>query len=314
MTRWKNILFAFTGSEAGRDVALARAAAIAAWNDAQLTVAGVLEAQAAGPPALPGAAAVDPVGLAKQELTGQLDALVEPLRGSGLRLQTTILAGKPFLEIIRAVLREGHDLVVVPAEGPGGWKRALFGSTSMHLMRKCPCPVWVAKGRQGDPIAKVMAAVDPDRDERPDDALNLTILQLATSMAAMEGAELHVVHVWSVFGETLLAGRGGLSKEQLRQVIAETGRRSRERLKALMAGFDLEHLRCTFCVRKGDPGTVIPVVAARVRPAVLIMGTLSRSGVAGFFMGNTAETVLSQVDCSVLTVKPAAFVAPVKIE
>jgi len=36
--------------------------------------------------------------------------------------------------------------------------------------------------------------------------------------------------------------------------------------------------------------------------------------VAGFFIGNTAESVLQQVNCSVLTVKPEGFVSPVKLD
>lgn len=40
------------------------------------------------------------------------------------------------------------------------------------------------------------------------------------------------------------------------------------------------------------------------------MGT----GVAGFFIGTTAENVLQLVDCSVLRVKPEGFVSPVKLK
>ncbi|MEA2079293.1 MAG: universal stress protein, UspA, partial [Pseudomonadota bacterium] len=35
---------------------------------------------------------------------------------------------------------------------------------------------------------------------------------------------------------------------------------------------------------------------------------------AGFLIGNTAEEVLNQVDCSVLTLKPEGFVTPVTLE
>jgi len=45
-----------------------------------------------------------------------------------------------------------------------------------------------------------------------------------------------------------------------------------------------------------------------------VMGTLHRTGLAGFFIGNTAEKVLSEVNCSVLTVKPAGFVTPVSLD
>jgi hypothetical protein len=37
------------------------------------------------------------------------------------------------------------------------------------------------------------------------------------------------------------------------------------------------------------------------------------TGVAGLIIGNTAENVLRQVDCSVLTVRPDRFVTPVRL-
>ena len=43
------------------------------------------------------------------------------------------------------------------------------------------------------------------------------------------------------------------------------------------------------------------------------MGTVCRTGIAGFFIGNTAEKTLQQVDCSVLMVKPEGFVSPVTV-
>ena len=42
------------------------------------------------------------------------------------------------------------------------------------------------------------------------------------------------------------------------------------------------------------------------------MGTVGRTGIPGFFIGNTAEGILTQVNCSVLTVKPVGFESPVK--
>ena len=44
---------------------------------------------------------------------------------------------------------------------------------------------------------------------------------------------------------------------------------------------------------------------------LVVMGTICRTGLPGFFIGNTAETVLQSVDCAVLTVKPEGFVTPV---
>jgi nucleotide-binding universal stress UspA family protein len=44
------------------------------------------------------------------------------------------------------------------------------------------------------------------------------------------------------------------------------------------------------------------------------MGTVCRTGIAGFFIGNTAEKVLQEIDCSVLAIKPEGFETPVTLE
>ncbi|HMQ56755.1 MAG TPA: universal stress protein, partial [Anaerolineae bacterium] len=74
-----------------------------------------------------------------------VEQAVTMVRQAGIEVSGRILTGTPFLEIIRQVLSHGHDLVMIMAEGAGGLREILFGSTTMHLMRKSPCPVWVMK-------------------------------------------------------------------------------------------------------------------------------------------------------------------------
>jgi len=40
------------------------------------------------------------------------------------------------------------------------------------------------------------------------------------------------------------------------------------------------------------------------------MGTVGRSGIKGFFMGNTAEKILNNINCSVLAIKPHGWKTP----
>jgi universal stress protein E len=44
------------------------------------------------------------------------------------------------------------------------------------------------------------------------------------------------------------------------------------------------------------------------------METVGRTGIPGLLMGNTAETILQQVNCSVLAIKPPGFVTPVTLD
>jgi nucleotide-binding universal stress UspA family protein len=41
---------------------------------------------------------------------------------------------------------------------------------------------------------------------------------------------------------------------------------------------------------------------------------VARTGIPGLIIGNTAESVLSKIDCSVLAVKPPNFITPVTLE
>ena len=59
---------------------------------------------------------------------------------------------------------------------------------------------------------------------------------------------------------------------------------------------------------------MIPELAREIKADLIVMGTVARTGISGFFMGNTAETILNRLDCSVLAVKPQGFETPVALE
>ena len=64
---------------------------------------------------------------------------------------------------------------------------------------------------------------------------------------------------------------------------------------------------------KGPAGEVIPALARELKTDIVVMGTVARTGIPGMIIGNTAESVLSQLDCSVLAVKPPDFISPVTV-
>ncbi len=80
--------------------------------------------------------------------TRQLEKVIALIRSLGVQVSIKVLYGTPFIAIIREVLWNGHDLVMITAEDRRSLKNVLFGTTTMHLMRKCPCPVWVMKPDQ----------------------------------------------------------------------------------------------------------------------------------------------------------------------
>jgi len=66
-------------------------------------------------------------------------------------------------------------------------------------------------------------------------------------------------------------------------------------------------------VIKGNPALIIPEHAKRLNADLNVTGKVARTGVAGFIIGNTAETILNDIRCSVLAQKLDGFVSPVTL-
>jgi universal stress protein E len=313
MKRFRNILL-IAGGNGWEEVALKRAVALAKSSNAKLSVVEVIERW---PHKMRMAAAsVDLAELqeiAIEEKNRRLEQCVAGYRNKGLRITTGVVCGTPFLEIIREVLRKKHDLVIKTARGNGRFRNSLFGSTALHLMRKCPCPVWVIKPSQRRKFARIMAAVDVDAHCRESISLNRKIMKLSTLLTRMENSDFHIVHAWALYGETILSAHGEINKGSLDRIKGETRKQHKTWLDAFVKKYSPETPEDRIHLLKGRAEKVIPEVAKRKGIELIVMGTVCRRGIAGFFMGNTAEKVLQQVDCSVLTVKPDGFVSPVKL-
>ena len=156
-----------------------------------------------------------------------------------------------------------------------------------------------------------MAAVDPAPSDEVKNALNTKIMELATSLARIEGSELHIVHAWTLYGELTLEASEEVSKRDLTMLARETRKSHKSQLANLVEKHAPDNPNDRIHLLKGNAKILIPALAKRKRIELIVMGTVNRTGLAGFFIGNTAEKVLQQVDCSVLTVKPDGFVSPV---
>ncbi len=246
-------------------------------------------------------------------MTDRLAAIAAPVREQGIEVDIRIVFGEPFIEIIRRVLRAQHDLVVKVGHRADFDRPLGFGSTDLHLLRKCPCPVWMIADDGDEARRGVLACVNPVSDDDRDNEVAATILDLATALAIREGVPCHAVHAWSAPLEQIWAESPWLQLD-LRDldelsILAEERHSSRfhelvDRYRPQVADFSA-HLR------KGDPAAVITEIAEELKVEVIVMSTIGRSGIAGLFIGNTAETVLSRVRCSVLAIKPKGFVSPV---
>lgn len=249
-----------------------------------------------------------------QERRDELNEWCTERLGTDVEWIVKVGLGRAGEEIVRAVLREEFDLVLKSADGAGRLRRRLFGSVGMTLLRNCPCPVWIVRPERPGRHQRIVAAVDVDSTYEHVERLNDQIVELAASLAETEEAELHVVHAWHLWMERALRGRARFRPEEIASLSREHEEASRSAIAKLLerAGVVVDPSRVH--VMKGEPDQVVPEFVDSISADLLVMGTVCRTGVAGFVIGNTAERILEDVHTSVLTVKPRGFVCPIAVD
>jgi nucleotide-binding universal stress UspA family protein len=307
MKRFKNILF-FADGVLQAGPAIERAVALARINDARLTVIDVIDGQESSP-LLQSRLGSDLNQILREHRRQMLEDMVQPFNEPDSLIYTQVLSGAPFIEVIRSVLRHRFDLVIKSARSPAGFSERLLGSTDMHLMRKCPCPVWIDGPAAALPYRRILAAVDPTGDEA--DNCSRLIMDLASSLAQRESAQLHVAHAWSLYGESMLRhGRARITPAGVDELIEQTRSARLAKFDALLTPYGMSANDSEAHLLKGNAATIIHELSQDLAVDLVVMGTVGRTGVPGFFIGNTAEEVLQATTTSVLAVKPANFVSP----
>lgn len=319
MRRFKNILLVC--DEGGiHDALFARAIRLAKLNDASVTLIDVIEA-APGElsrlfGSLPGATTKDVEAEVVTFHSARLAKIAARFRAHRVETTQQVLQGIAFVEVIRKVLRDRPDLVMKGAVVDDKPRAPFFASTDMHLLRKCPCPVWIMNPGEHDHYPKVLAAVDPNHVDETTEPMNRLIMDLATSISKADDSALNIVSAWSLDEEDTLrdSGFAGISQEDVDRLVEQKRADAERSVKDLVAHYpDVDPNRQIHLV-KGSAETAIPDVAEREAVELIVMGTVGRTGIPGVIIGNTAEAILSRVKCSVLAVKPPDFETPVTLE
>jgi len=298
MKRFRKILTVYDNS-IGCDDAFGQAVALARANSAHLTVTTVLPERETTPGII-------------HETEKRLSRLAATAHHEGVPTVNSIaVSGTPFLEVIRQVLREEYDLVIVSAEGGSVMRNVFFGSLATHLMRKCPCPVWVIKPAQEVPYARILASIDPYCASEETEELNFKIMDLATSLAIAHNAHLHVMHAWDFEGRDLETFNSEMPVSARQSLLDRHWTMHHDAVESILAKYPMSEINHEVYLPRGLVQQKIVSVVKQEEIDLIVMGTVNRGRIKGFLIGHVAESVLESVHCGVLTIKPESFVTPV---
>lgn len=158
-------------------------------------------------------------------------------------------------------------------------QRRVLKTTDWMLLRASRSPVLLVKTGSVEKLDSVLVAVNLAAKDAPHQCLNDTVIAYAQGVARMTGARLHAVNAY----------QGSMNFVHPPDLAKRVGI---ERAQAY--------------VGDASPEQLIAEVAEKVGATLVVIGSLSRRGMSGVVVGNTAERILDNVNADVLTVFEAA--------
>lgn len=251
----------------------------------------------------------------KEQMEKSIQSVLSELKIDEKKLQIKIdveCNSTPAIHIIRHILRNKYDLLIKEVQEKEEEKG--FRAIDMELLRKCPCPVWLCRPIE-DPREniKVAVAIDPEDEGQEAQDLSLQLLKLSRILADTCSGELNIISCWDYEFENYVRHNiwFNLSDTEVDTMVSDIEAKHHSALDALIqkaniqGKIKIDHIR-------GAPDKVIPTCLKEQKIDILVMGTVARTGIQGFLIGNTAENIIQKISCSLLALKPPGFASSVK--
>ena len=217
----------------------------------------------------------------------------------------------PDIHIIQRVLRYSYDLVIKAAENTEETKG--FKALDMSLLRKCPCALFLYRPFTSTKSIHIAAAIDPKDNESCGRELALRLITLSNALALHYHGDLSIISCWDFPLENFLRQSVfvDIPKQELDKTVMQESNAHYELLHELIHEANIKE-EPKIVYQKGEPTELIPSIISEKKIDILVMGTVARTGISGFVIGNTAENILQKINCSLFALKPEGYVSPVK--
>jgi universal stress protein E len=237
----------------------------------------------------------------KQE---RLEKYAVPFRDAGLDVTTHLLIGQASHEIAKFAGAEDADLVIRYRKGLSSRVRGRFGNTARNLMRICPCPLLLTgESPLSDP--KVLACINVEHAATENEA----ILGASRDLAADAGI-WRVVFCWKFLGEEHLEEY--LDKRVMADYRLDAEHNYQRLFEKFLASHDLSQEKDRVQMQQGDPIALIPSICRDEAVDVVVMSSASQNHPLHRLLGSTVESILDELPCALMLVKPIGFRSPFK--
>lgn len=282
--------------------ALDHAATLARWYESTVDVLYVhpIVPVAASAPGAPLYTPLMTTERDRGELLRSMHSFAGSRPGDDLVMHCDVIEGSAAPVILDRARELSSDLIVMGTHGRSGFERLLLGSITEKVLRKASCPVLSVPARvhgvaHTPPLfTRILCAVDFSD-------CSMKGLDYAMSIAQEADARLTVLHVLDVplEAQEYFAGESDV----LRDYAASARDERRARLETCVP--DAVRAYCTVdtLLAEGKPSREILRIAAEQQTELIVIGIHGRGAADLLFFGSTAQHVVREAACPVLTLR-----------
>ena len=200
----------------------------------------------------------------------------EPMEAQGLEGKIEVSWSSDWQDaIMLSARRFCADLILLPVRVKPNTSRFSFSESKWGLLRSADCPVLLVRPGAREQRKTVLAAVNFQATKDFQRELNSTIIERGRWLAEGYDADFHVVNGY--LDSMHYPDRGRLANE---------------------TGLPADKIHVT----QGYTDEVVSAVANDIAADVVVIGTLGQTGKSRTRRGNTAERVISALNCDVVVV------------
>ncbi len=213
-------------------------------------------------------------------------------------LEVEVVVNNRVEAILEAARRDRAELIVL-----GAFSRTDpdlgVGTVASGCVRRGPGDVLLARDDHEGPYRRIVVGIDFSETAQ-------RALARAAQLAACDGAELHVLHVFTapwnaVHWRSPNPAVGPGFQKQYRDGLEG---RLRHFASAALVDAGVRNAHIAILDHEGHRSGIVEY-AGKVRADMVVLGTRGRSNLRDFFLGSTAEKTLRDCTTSVLAVRPA---------
>ncbi|MFA3790135.1 universal stress protein UspE [Aliiglaciecola sp. SL4] len=224
-----------------------------------------------------------------------LNTIAEDLEKKNIRCTTHVQWCREVHEGIEdAVSKIQPDLVIKRITADSMSINPFAMPIDRHLLRYCKAPLLLVKHATWT-NAPILAAVDVLAKDDKHVALNQDILEAARLFAQLGENEIHTVSAYLVHNMSAAIDFPTINFEKL---SANSAQFHSDKLDSMEKAHEIPMAKKH--VVAGMPEKVIPNVVKQIDAGLVILGTVARKGISAAFLGNTAESILAELNCEVL--------------